>query len=231
MVLRSGKDDVVASGSDDEDGGFFAEHAVFDENLAASGTEFVAGEHVVDGGFGFGEGLGDDHAFAGGESVGFDNDGGAALADVGEGGLYLGEDAGGGGGDTVFEEELFGENLGGFEAGTVGLRAVGGDTDGGEGVYETEGERDLGADDDEVDFLALDEGDEAGDVVGGYRENGDFGGDAGVAGGGDHAGARRGGEDGFYERVLASAGADDEDVFGKLGGRVGGGRHGMKENE
>jgi hypothetical protein len=231
VVLRGGEDDVVSSGGDDEDGGFFAEHAVFDENLAARGAEFVAGEHVLDGGFGFGEGLGDDHAFAGGESVGFDYDGGAALADVGEGGFDLGEDARGGGGDAVFEENLFGENLGGFEAGTIGFGAVGGDADFGEGVHEAEGERDLGTDDDEVDFLALDEGDETGDVVGGNGESRDLGGDAGVAGSGDHAGAGGGGEDGFDERVLAAAGADDEDVFGKLGGRVSCGRHGGKENE
>jgi len=55
--------------------------------------------------------LGDDHAFAGGEAVGFDDDGQRAGAQVGEGGFGLAEKRGGGGGYTVLEEELLGENL------------------------------------------------------------------------------------------------------------------------
>ena len=107
------------------------------------------------------------------------------------------------------------EYLGGFEAGAVGFGTVGGDAGGEEGIDEAEGERDFGADDDEVDFLGLGEGDETGDVVGGDGEAGDVLGDAGVAGGGDDAGVRGGGEEGFNEGVFAATGADDEDVARK----------------
>jgi len=174
----------------------------------------------VDGGVGFGEGLGDDDTFACGEAVGFDDDGDGAGAEVGERGGDFGEDGGGGGGDAVLYEELLGEDFGGFEAGAVGFGAVGGDADFEEGIDEAEGEGDFGADDDELDFFVLGEGDEAWDVVGGDGEAGGVLGDAGVTGCAEHAGAGGGGGEGADEGVFAATGADDEDGARK--------RHGAK---
>lgn len=181
----------------------------------AGGAEAVSFEHVADGGLGFGESGGDDDAFAGGEAVGFDDDRNRARAKVGERGGDFGEEGGGSGGNFVLQQDLLRENLGGFEASAVGFGTVNGDAGCEEFVGEAEGERDFGADDDEVDFLALGEGDEAGDVVGGDGEAGDVLGDAGVAGSGDDAGLRGGGEESFDEGVFAATGADDEDVARK----------------
>jgi len=97
--------------------------------LAAGGAEFAAGEHVAHGGFGLGEGLGDDDAFAGGETIGFDDDGNRARAQVGEGGIDLAEERGGRGRNLVLQQNLLRENFGGFEAGAVGARAVDGNVD------------------------------------------------------------------------------------------------------
>ena len=156
----------------------------------ASGAEFTTVEHVAHGGFGLEERLGDDDTFAGGEPVGFDDDGDCARAEIGEGGGDFAEKRGGGGRDAVLEQNLFRENFGSFEASAVGCGAVDGDAGLDEAVGEAEGEGDFGADDDEFDFLALSEGDEAGDIIGGDGDAGRFEGDTGVAGGAEHAGLR-----------------------------------------
>jgi hypothetical protein len=106
VVLRGRQDDVIAAGDDDENGGFFADEAVLDQDLAAGGAEFIARKHVVHSGLGFGEGLRDDDPFAGGEPVGLDDDGGAALAEIGERGRDFGEDPGCGGRDLVFQQDV-----------------------------------------------------------------------------------------------------------------------------
>ena len=90
----------------------------------------------------------------------------------------------------MLEENLFRENFGRFQTRTVGFGSVNGNADCVQAIGEAEGERDFGADDDEVDFFALSEGDEAGDIIGGDGDAGRFEGDAGVAGCAEHAGLR-----------------------------------------
>ena len=68
-------------------------------------------EELLDGGLGFGVRLRDDHAFAGGEAIGFHHEGGGAGADVGAGFLHIIEEGGGGGGDAVVEEDFLGVDL------------------------------------------------------------------------------------------------------------------------
>jgi hypothetical protein len=128
-------------------------------------------------------------------------------------------DAGGRRGDAVFEQDLLGEYLGGFEAGTVGLGAVGADVHGGEGVHQSERKRHLGPDDNEADAFVLRERNQAGDIIGGDGETRDLGGDTGVAGRTDDARADGGVNEGANQGVFASAGADDEDGSGEHGGK------------
>ena len=149
MVLRDGQDDVVAAGDDDEQGGFFAGEAVFDEDLGA-----FDGEEVFDGGGGFVASGGDGDALARGEAIGFNDEGGGAGFEISEGGFGAVEAGGGGGGDTVFLKDFLGIDLRSFEAGAIGAGTVGGDAGGAQGVGEAEGEGDLGADDDKFDFFA-----------------------------------------------------------------------------
>ena len=225
VVLRGGKDDVVAAGDDDEDAGFFTEEAVFDEQLAARGAEFIAGEHFADGGLGLGERLGHDDAFARGEAIGFDDDRDRACPQVSERRLNRIKKRRGRSWDAVLEENFFGENFRGFEARAVGAGTVNGNAEGAQAVGEAEREWDLGTDDDEGDVFALHERDEAGDVVGGNREARGFLGDAGVTGCANHARGGGRGEERTDERVFASAGADDEKRAGESGKR----RHGKRK--
>ena len=73
-------------------------------------------------------------------------------------------------------------------------------------------ERHLRPDDDEVDALALDRGDEPVDVLDGDVEQARVGGDAGVAGRAQQLGLLRRALQRAHDRVLAPAGADDEDL-------------------
>ena len=90
----------------------------------------------------------------------------------------------------VLQQNLFRENLRSFQTSAVGFGPVNGNADFVQAIGEAEGERDFGADDDEVDFFALSEGDEAGDIIGGDGDAGRFEGDTGVAGCAEHAGLR-----------------------------------------
>jgi len=211
VILRRRQDDEVAARDDDENGSLFAVEAVLDENLAAGGTEFIAREHVVHGGFGFGHRLGDDDTFAGREAIGFDYDGGRFLFEIVEGRFDGGENPGGGARDFIFEQHLLGENLGSFQPGPGGLRTVDGNPGGDEPIGEPERERHFGTDDDEFNFLLLRERDEAGDVVSGDRETGHVLRDARIARGADDARLGRAECQCFHERVFAPAGADDEE--------------------
>jgi hypothetical protein len=103
----------------------------------------------------------------GGEPVGLDHDRDRAGVEIGEGGRDGVEERGGCGRDAIFQQELFGENLRRLETGAIGFRSIGGNADGGEPVNETERQGNLGPDDDKGHLLALGEGDQAVDVVGG----------------------------------------------------------------
>ena len=145
------------------------------------------GQELTDGGFGFGVGLGDDDAFASGESVGFDDDGCRPGADVSDGALGVVEERGGRGGDAVFEQDFLRVDFRRLKPRAVGLGAVGGNAGRQQLIHEAERERDLGADDDEFDFLVLGERDEPGDVIDRDGEARDVLRDARVAWRADHA--------------------------------------------
>jgi len=105
-----------------------------------------------------------------------------------------------------------------LEAGAASLRAVSGDARLLEPIDEAEGKRDLGADDDKLDALALGEPDKAGNVLHGDGETWRGFGDARIAGSADDARPGGGGQQGADEAMFASAGADDENGARKSGG-------------
>ncbi len=86
MILRGGERDGGLAVAQREEGGFLAVEEFLDHDLAAGFAE-TAGEHHVDGVFGFGEVLRHDHAFAGGKAVGLDHDRRAVRAQIGLGRL------------------------------------------------------------------------------------------------------------------------------------------------
>ena len=90
MVLGRANGQHGFTVAEDEKGGFFARQEFFDHDFCACLPKGAV-EHVVDCGQSLGLGHGDDDAFACCQTVSFDNDWRAVCADVGTGGLGVGE--------------------------------------------------------------------------------------------------------------------------------------------
>ena len=124
----------------------------------------------------------DDHALAGGQSVGLDDDGRAACADIGLGRCGVAETLIGCGRYAVGAAEVLGEAFGAFELRGGAARPEGLDAGRFQIVHDAGAERRFRADDDEVDAVAAAKrdhrrmvGDIEGDAFG-------FVGDSGIAG-------------------------------------------------
>ena len=187
VVLRGWQNEVVAPRDDHQNRRFFSVETVLDQHPRSAGAEFPALKHIAHGLLGLGVIGGNDDSFAGGETVRFDHDRRAAFSQVIDGRFDLVKYARRGGGDTVFEEDLFGEDFGGLEFTPVGFGAVGRDAGCGESVDQAQGERHFRSDDDKGDVLRFGESDQPGNIIGFDR----------VAGGAivGHAGITRSGQD------------------------------------
>ncbi len=137
-----------------------------DHHPAAGGAERVAGQHVAHRGFGLGVAPGEDHALAGCQAVGFDDNRSAVIMDECQGLIEVGEDAVAGGRDTVSGQEVFGEGLRALQL----RRLTGGSEDGQPGVQKgVDDARDqwrFGAHDRQVDGRLLGEIQQTGNVFG-----------------------------------------------------------------
>ena len=114
VVLRGDERDRGLAVAQREERRLLAAQEFLDHDLGARLAE-TAAEHHVDGGFGLGQRLRHDHALAGGEPVGLDDDRRALLAHIGLGGRGGGEALIGGGRDVVRPAQVLGEALGAFE--------------------------------------------------------------------------------------------------------------------
>jgi len=210
LVVLGGCDgDGVGAVAEGEEGELFAGEELFEDDLGVGGAEEGAGEDLGGDGEGFGVGVADDDAFAGGEAGGFYDYGcgkaGELLADFVEGGA----EGVGGGGDVVAAHEVLGEGFAGLEAGG----GLGGAEDsvaaGGELVDDAEGEGDFGADDGEGRVLDGDDVDEGVEIVDVDGDAAGELGDASVAGSGDDFSDCGGFAERPDECVLAATAADD----------------------
>ena len=136
-----------------KDARLLAFQELLDDDLGAGRPE-RAGEAGVDGLLRIGPGLGDDHALAGRQAVGLDDDGQLLRRQIGLGRARVAEAAVGAGGNRELAAQVLGEALGAFE-----LRCrLGGaedlDAGGGEVVGEAGHQRHLGAHHHEVDRIA-----------------------------------------------------------------------------
>ena len=120
VVLAGGHRQYVLAIDHDDEAGFFAVEELLDHHARAGFTEGVAGEHVAHRVFGFLQGHGDDHAFAGGQAIGLDHDRCAFLTQVSQCRLDLGEVLVVGSRDLVTRQEILGEGLGAFQLGGSG---------------------------------------------------------------------------------------------------------------
>ena len=81
ILRRCQRQNMLAVGQHHERS-FFAVQKFFDHKFVAGLTEGLAHENLIDGGFGFREALANDHAFAAGETVGFDDVGRFLLGEI-----------------------------------------------------------------------------------------------------------------------------------------------------
>ncbi len=199
VVLGNGEGKGGCAVRESEEGELFAVEEFFEDEGGFGGSGEGSGEEVAGGGEGFAMGAAENHAFAGGEAVGFDDDlrgeTGKLFGDLAEGGA----DGMGGGGDVLPAHEVLGEGLGSFEHGGGLGRAEDAEAVALEAVGEAERKGQLGADDSEGGALGEGEGDDGVGVGDGDGDTPGEGGDAGVAGqaedlgkGGARAGPRRG---------------------------------------
>ena len=137
------------------------------------------------------------------------------MEEVVEGGRDFAENSGGGGWDLVFQKNLLRENFGGFEAGSVGFRAVCGNSHFQKFVDETERKGNFRSDHDKFNFLPLREGNKTGDVIDGNGEARHFLGDARITRCADESQLGRPFDpvlrERLDERMFAPAGTDNEE--------------------
>ena len=204
VVLCREKRGDVGAVTETNEADFFALEEFLDDNLLRGFAEERAVEEAVGGFEGDVARLAEDDAFAGGEAVGFDDDG---RMEEGDGFFELAgvrTDRVFGGGDLMALHELLSEGLAGLEArGGLG-GAEDAEAAGLEGVDDAEGERQLGADDGEAGGFGCDEADH---VVESFEVDGDAAGDlsdAAVAGRADNFRDTRAACDGPGKRVFAA---------------------------
>ena len=159
MVLGGGEGDDGFAVCQDEETCFFACQEFFYDDVAVFFAEGSFGD-AVDGVEGFGLGFGDGDAFSGGDSVGFDDDGGFLGLGVLAGGVWVLESGVGGGGDFEFRAEVSCEAFRGFQFGGFGGGAEGWDVGVSEFIGESVDEGLFGSDDGEVDIVFLAEFDD-----------------------------------------------------------------------
>ena len=95
----------------------FAVEKLFDDDFVAGGAETSAHENLIDGGFRFCQGRADRHPFAGGEAVGFDDVGRFLSRQILLGGCSVAECREDGGWNSVGVKDFLSEGFAAFELG------------------------------------------------------------------------------------------------------------------
>ncbi len=155
MVLRGGERHVGLTVTEHVIAHLFTDQALFDEHLVTGSPELPATHHPIDGVAGLVGVRCHDHAFAGGEAIGFDHERARALADICVCGVGVGEHAERCGGDAVARHTLLAEHLGAFETRRVGPRPERGDPRRFQAVDQAAHQRRLGSDHDQGDLELL----------------------------------------------------------------------------
>jgi hypothetical protein len=199
VVLRRAEGDEEVAVADADKADLLAFKELFDDEHGAK---------VLDGGGGFGLGLGDDDALSSMEAVGLDDDGQGELLYCIKSLLMRSGLNGACAGDGGAFEEVFGEDFGAFKlSGSLGgaddfeAALV-------ELVYDSSDKRGFGADDSEVDCMSGGDFGITGDGIRGGKTGGDLS-DSGIAGGGEDLLDGRGLAETPGEGVFAAAGADN----------------------
>ena len=157
MILGGGEGQSRIPVAQDEIGDFLAKQTVFNNNLRPRIAQATRGHHG-NGLFGLLDGLGNDHAFACGQAIGFDNDGRTTRAHIGLGFFGIGKARIGGGGHMRFITQRFGKGFGSFKLGGGLRRAKNLDPCSIQRIRQTPHQRRFGTDDYKADLLAAAKG-------------------------------------------------------------------------
>ena len=180
VVLGRPEGQCAMAVADDEERHFRTGQALLDHESAAGPAEPVVAHRVGDGRVGLGQGLGDDDPFARGQAVRLEHDGQSETAIADRGARRLGRVAGheSGSRHAVAGHESLGEGLAGLEPGGGSRRTEQQQSLAREGIGHPDAERQLRADDGEVDALTAGQVDHRG---GAGEVDGDRGGEGGGA--------------------------------------------------
>lgn len=178
VILARRESENGFSVGDGEYAGFGAMEPFFDDHLRAGAAEFATPSDAIDCAEGIFTACADDDPFAGGESIGFDHDGGfvffvgVASLDEPHGAIGVAEGLVVGGRYVCLAEDALAEDFAAFEL----CRGFGGAEDtkafGLKGIDDSEGQGGFGANDGQIDFGGFDELQKGGDIGG---RDGDIG--------------------------------------------------------
>ena len=214
MVLRRSQGSDALAVADHQKRKLLAFETFFQHHRRAGGAENFAAQHFGGDHSGFLAGLGNDHALAGGQAVGFDDDGRMEKAERVLHFLRLVAHGEMRGRNVVALHEQLGEALARFQArGGLGW-SEDAQTAAGEFIHHAESQRQFGADDGEIGMKAIGEFDDGVEILDVQRQALGFLRDAAVAGRAAHfADARR-----LHqlpdEGVLASAATQHQNFAG-----------------
>ena len=166
MVLAGGHRQYVDAVGHHDEARLLAVEVFLDHDTAAGLAEGIAGEHVAHRILGGRQVHRDDHALAGGQSIGLDDDGYAPVVDVGECRFDLGEGPVIGGRDLMAGEKILGERLRTLELSRTLARPEAFQTGLIKGVDDADHQRRLWADDSQVDGLFAGKRDQCDHVLG-----------------------------------------------------------------
>ena len=205
VVLRCGERQRILAVDQGEETRLLAGEKILDDDLQSGRVEPAFDERGIDRPVGGVEIIGDDHALAGRETVGLDDDRRAMARDKGFRRHRIAKAAVGCGRDLRTHAKVLGKALGGFDGGGRSARTEGRNPFRFERVDETQDERRFGTDHGEIDPLAAAKPDERLDVGRADRDALGFVGDPRIAGGAEQAVDQRRRRNRPGERVLASA--------------------------
>ena len=211
VVLRRSKRQRRFAVAQGEERCFFAVEKFLDDEFGASRAKLAAKNHL-DGGFRLGDAFRYHHALAGGEPVGLDDDRRAAGARIGLGFVGVAKALVGGGRYAGGAAQILGEALGTLKLRRGAARPESLDACGLQVVHNAGAKRGFRPNDNEIDAVRPTKRDDRGVIGQVERDAFRFLRDAGIAGGAEQTIRQRTGRHLPGERVLASTGAEKQNI-------------------
>ncbi len=220
MILGRRQGDDRAAVGDGQHAGFLAVEPLFDDELIAGVAEFLVASDPPHGFDGFGSARADEHAFAGGQSVGLDHDRHVlAVGEISGGVIGVAKDVIVAGRDVGVAQQVLAEDLAPFQLGGRLVGTEDAQLGGLKGVDQAADQGHFRADDGQLDVVLLGELDEPRDVGGRNVDIFRVEGRAGIARRDEDASHSPALAEFPCQRMLAPAIADYQHVHTQTGGK------------